>query len=45
MLISQTVGYFENLYYRFLEESMLFLLVLKRNLLEKAFHSVNKNQP
>ena len=29
MRISQTEGYFENPYYRFLEEPMLFLLALK----------------
>ena len=29
MPISQTEGYFENPWYRFLEESMLFLLALK----------------
>ena len=29
MLISQTEGYFENPWYRFLEEPMLFLLALK----------------
>ena len=38
--ISQTEGYFENPYYRFLEEPMLFLLALKWNLWEKAFSSV-----
>ena len=32
MPISQTEGYFENPYYRFLEESILFLLDLKWNL-------------
>ena len=31
MPISQTEGFFENPLYRFLEESMLFLLVLKWN--------------
>ena len=31
-LISQTEGYFENPWYIFLEEPMLFLLLLKRNL-------------
>ena len=40
MLISQTEGYFKNPKYRFLEESMLFLLSLKWNLCEKAFSSV-----
>ena len=29
MLISQTESYFENPYYNFLEESMIFLLALK----------------
>ena len=29
MPISQTEGYFENLWYRFLEEPMLFLFTLK----------------
>ena len=32
MSISQTEDYFENPYYRFLEEPMLFLLALKWNL-------------
>ena len=32
MFISQAESYFENPYYRFLEESMLFLLALKWNL-------------
>ena len=32
MPISQTEGYFENPWYRFLEEPMLFLLALKWNL-------------
>ena len=32
MPIPQTEGYFENPQYRFLEESMLFLLALKWNL-------------
>ena len=32
MRISQTEGYFENPWYRFLEEPMLFPLVLKWNL-------------
>ena len=32
MPISETEGYFENPYYRFLEEPMLFLLVLKWDL-------------
>ena len=40
MPISQTDGYFENPQYRFLEEPLLFLLALKRILLEKAFSSV-----
>ena len=31
-LISQAEGYFENPWYIFLEEPMLFLLLLKRNL-------------
>ena len=39
MPISQTEGYFENPYYRFLEELMLFLLAWKWNLYEKAFSS------
>ena len=37
---SQTEGYFENLYYRFLEEPMLFLLAWKSNFSEKVFSSV-----
>ena len=32
MPISQKEGYFENPYYRFLEEAMLFLMALKWNL-------------
>ena len=40
MPISQTEGYFENTYHRFLEEHMLFLLALKWNLKENAFSSV-----
>ena len=40
MPISQTEGYFENPWYRFLEEPMLFPLALKSNLWEKAFFSV-----
>ena len=40
MPTSQTEGYFENLYYHFLEEPMFFLLPLKWNLYEKAFSSV-----
>ena len=32
MPISQKEGYFENLWYRFLEEPMLFLLALKWDL-------------
>ena len=32
MFIFQTESYFENPYYRFLEESILFLLALKWNL-------------
>ena len=40
MPISQTEGYFENPFYRFLGEPMLFLLALKWNLSEKAFSSV-----
>ena len=32
MLISQAEGYFENPYYRFLDEPILFLLALKWNL-------------
>ena len=32
MPISQTEGYIENPWYRFLEESMLFLLALKWNI-------------
>ena len=42
MPISQTEGYFENPYYRFLEELMLFLLAWKWNLYEKAFSSVRQ---
>ena len=41
MPISQTEGYFKNPYYRFLEEPTLFLLVLIRNLYEKALSRVN----
>ena len=45
MPISQTEGYFENPYDRFLEEPMLFLLALKWKLKEKAFSNVKtKNQ-
>ena len=40
MPISQTEGYFESPFYRFLEEPMLFLLAWKWNLQEKAFSSV-----
>ena len=40
MLISQTEGYFENPYYRFLEEPILFLWALKWNLYEKSFSSI-----
>ena len=40
MLISQTEGYFENLYYRFLEEPMLLVLNLKWNLKEKIFSCI-----
>ena len=40
MPISQTEGFFENPYYCFLEEPMLFLLAWKWNLKEKAFSSV-----
>ena len=35
MPISQTVSYFKNLYYGFLEEPMAFLLALKRGLVLK----------
>ena len=44
MLISQTDGYFENSFYRFLEEPVLFLLALKENLWEKTFSNV-KTKP
>ena len=37
MPISQTEDYFENPLYRFLEESVLFLLTWKWNLWEKRF--------
>ena len=40
MPISQKEGYFENSYYRFLEELMFFLLTLKGSLQEKAFSCV-----
>ena len=40
MPISQTERYFENPYYRFLEEHMLFLLALKWKLQEKGFSNV-----
>ena len=40
MRISQTEGYFENPWYRFLEEPMLLLLALKWNLCGKAFFCV-----
>ena len=39
MSISQKKGYFENPWYSFLGETLLFLLVLKQNLQEKAFSS------
>ena len=39
MSISQKEGYFENPWYSFLGETLLFLLVLKQNLQEKAFSS------
>ena len=42
MRISQTESYFENPYYRFVENSMLFLLALKQKLLEKAFSCIKK---
>ena len=46
MSTSQTEGYFENPYYRFLEEPMLFLLALKWNHQGKAFSSVKtKSNP
>ena len=40
MPISQTEGYFENPWYHFLEEAMLFLLAWKWKLWEKAFSKV-----
>ena len=40
MPISQTEGYFENPWYRFLEEPKFFLLAWKWNLEQKAFFSV-----
>ena len=40
MRISETEGYFESLWCRFVEEPMLFLLVLKYNLSEKGFSCV-----
>ena len=46
MPISQTEGYFQNPYYRFLEQPMLFLLTLKWKLLRKSvFECEDKNQP
>ena len=40
MPISETEGYFENLWCRFVEEPMLFLLILKYDLWEKGFSCV-----
>ena len=44
MPISQTEGYFENPYYRFLEEPMLLLLALKWNFKKKRFPVFRQNQ-
>ena len=40
MPMSQTEGEFENHWYPFLEEPMLFLLIVKSKLSEKAFSNV-----
>ena len=40
MPIFKTQSYFKNLYYRFLDGPILFLLTLKRSLSEKAFFCV-----
>ena len=39
--VSQTEGYFENPWYRFLEEPMFFLWTLKWKFYDKAFFCVN----
>ena len=45
MPISQAEGYFENLWYRFLEKLMLFLWGLKKNSKKKFFQCQAKTNP